>query len=145
LWDLTVDALLKLGGGNSTAKVKKQTQSPICFAIGLGDFKTVSGLPSLHTAFVGYFIKKVRRLGHLVIGINEYNTSQKCPRCLNQLTQLTWRWKRCDSCDVHLHRDVASGQCMAAIAKSVIETGNRPKVFIRPSHPPPSPTPSPQE
>ena len=58
LCDKAVDRLLKLGGGSSKKKVEND-DIPICFAVGMGDFKTVSGLPSLHTAFKGYFIKKV--------------------------------------------------------------------------------------
>ena len=57
--NIVVDGLLKLGGGSMGQKVNEK-HSPICFAVGLGDFATVSGLPSLHTAFKGHFVKIVR-------------------------------------------------------------------------------------
>ena len=56
--NMGVDRLLRLGGNHMGCKVDIN-DTPICFAIGLGDFGTVSGLPSLHTSFKGCFIKKV--------------------------------------------------------------------------------------
>ncbi|KAG0058349.1 hypothetical protein BGZ92_007193, partial [Podila epicladia] len=75
------DGLLRMVGGSIGAK--KKDEDKVVIGIGLGNFKSMSRLSSLHGTFMTYFVKKARSLGYLVVGVNELYTSKKCPKCKN--------------------------------------------------------------
>ena len=83
----------------------------------------------------------MRALGHLVVGIDAYRTSQGCPICLGQLADVPdhhYRVKHCGNCHVHFHRDSCSGQLMARLAKMHWNGQAIPNGLVRPPPSPPS-------
>ncbi|KAI7821226.1 hypothetical protein BC939DRAFT_456197, partial [Gamsiella multidivaricata] len=53
--------------------------NPVLIGVGLGQFKSTGRISSLHSTFLDYFIPLARSLGYIVVGLNEYYTSKKCP------------------------------------------------------------------
>lgn len=74
-FDKLTNSLLSMVGGNISAKLKENE----FVYIGIGEANFYAG--EAQSAFEKYFVRKVRSLGYLVSSINEYFTSQKCPRC----------------------------------------------------------------
>ncbi|KAI8362192.1 hypothetical protein B0O80DRAFT_493206 [Mortierella sp. GBAus27b] len=73
------DQLLGMVGGSIGRK--RDGNDKVVIAIGLGKFSCHSRLTSLHGSFLAYFVQKVRSLNYIVVGVNEYYTSKKCPVC----------------------------------------------------------------
>ncbi|KAI7817781.1 hypothetical protein BC939DRAFT_464994 [Gamsiella multidivaricata] len=71
------NSLLKIVGGS----IGERCKSPVLIGVGLGDFRSSKRLSSLHGTFLSYFIPLARSLGYVVVGIEEYYTSKKCPNC----------------------------------------------------------------
>ncbi|KAF9118330.1 hypothetical protein BGW39_001266, partial [Mortierella sp. 14UC] len=69
----------------------------------------------------------VRSLGYVVVGINEYYTSKKCPRCTEFIAQVTLRSFYCYACKRYLHRDTMAAQNMCEIVLHRLKTFERPK------------------
>ncbi|KAI1320520.1 hypothetical protein EDD11_000482, partial [Mortierella claussenii] len=67
-----------------------------------------------------------RSLGYLVVGINEYYTSQKCPDCHNFIARVTIRQLYCTRCCHYHHRDVMAAENMVKIVRQCLETQTRP-------------------
>ncbi|KAG9326309.1 hypothetical protein KVV02_004046 [Mortierella alpina] len=76
---IITDRLLKMVGG--AIGEKRKPDNPVIIAIGLGDFTSTSGFTSLHGSFRDFFVQKVRSLGYVDVGINEFYSSKKCPCC----------------------------------------------------------------
>ncbi|KAG0347646.1 hypothetical protein BGZ54_004853, partial [Gamsiella multidivaricata] len=74
---LVAKRLLEMVGG--TPGAKRDDKNKVIIGIGLGEFSSNSRLSSLHTAFSTYFIQLARSLGYIVVGVNEYYTSKRCP------------------------------------------------------------------
>ncbi|KAF8920072.1 hypothetical protein BGZ58_004460 [Dissophora ornata] len=71
--------------------------------------------------------KSARALGYLVIGVHEYYTSKKCPRCLQFVAQTkSIRRLYCTYCKKSMHRDVLAGHNIVNILKSHVEKQERP-------------------
>ncbi|KAF9348418.1 hypothetical protein BGX26_000173 [Mortierella sp. AD094] len=60
---------------------KRDEKNKVIIGIGLGEFSSTSRLSSLHTAFSAYFVQLARSLDYIVVGVNEYYTSKRCPDC----------------------------------------------------------------
>ncbi|KAG0195786.1 hypothetical protein BGX28_000635, partial [Mortierella sp. GBA30] len=119
------DALLRMVGGSIGAK--KKDEDKVVIGIGLGDFQSTSRLSSLDGTFMGYFIQKARSLGYLVVGVNEYYTSQKCPTCQKFIARpRNIRRSYCDHCRKYAHRDVMASHNMVNIMRARVERQERP-------------------
>ena len=73
----------------------------------------------------------MRSLGYVVLGTNEFYTSQKCPTCENFLGRIDIRRLYCPHCETCLHRDEAAGHNMCNIARSYILHQTRP-LYLQP-------------
>ncbi|KAI7816129.1 hypothetical protein BC939DRAFT_470271, partial [Gamsiella multidivaricata] len=71
------NSLLRIVGRS----IGERCKSPVLIGVGLGDFRSSKRLSSLHGTFLSYFIPLARSLGYVVVGIEEYYTSKKCPNC----------------------------------------------------------------
>ena len=81
-----------------------------------------------------------------MVGIDAYNTSQACPVCYNRVVEVPntmRRVKQCVICDKWFHRDVASGQLIASLAKRKFNGEQYPQQFNRPDRPPVPPAAAP--
>ncbi|KAG9062067.1 hypothetical protein KI688_006789 [Linnemannia hyalina] len=64
--------------------------------------------------------KRARSLGYLVVGLNEYYTSKKCPRCGQFVGQVDMRRFYCSQFQVFHHRDVMAAENMANIVQGYL-------------------------
>ncbi|KAF8923272.1 hypothetical protein BGZ58_003142, partial [Dissophora ornata] len=119
------DALLRMVGGSIGAK--KKDEDKVIIGIGLGDFKSTSRLSSLDGSFMGCFIQKARSLGYLVLSVNEYYTSQKCPTCQKFIARPGNIGRSyCGHCKKYAHRDVMASHNMVNIMRAQVERQERP-------------------
>ncbi|KAG0012541.1 hypothetical protein BGZ80_011672, partial [Entomortierella chlamydospora] len=119
------DGLLRMVGG--LIGEKRRVEDPVVIGIGLGRFRSTSGLSSLHGTFEGYFTGKARALGYVVVGIKEYYTSKKCPMCHKFVCQTeSIRRLYCPNCRKYRHRDVLAGHNMCNILRAFVERQERP-------------------
>ena len=65
-------------------------------------------------------------LGYLVVGVNEFYTSKKCPRCTNFVGQATIRRLYCKTCRMYLHRDVMAAENICKIVQGYVRGHGRP-------------------
>ncbi|KAG0020284.1 Elongation of fatty acids protein 2 [Podila clonocystis] len=121
--------LLKAVGGSIGAK--KADNNHVVIAIGLSKFQTKAGLASLDGTFSKYFIQLARSLGYIVIGINEFYTSQKCPKCENFIGRITLRRLHCRHCRRRYHRDAMAAANMCNIVRSYLSGNGRPR-YLQP-------------
>ncbi|KAF9378618.1 hypothetical protein CPC16_011207, partial [Podila verticillata] len=109
------------------AMVEDVPKEKVLFVIGLGKFGTKSKLTSLHGTFGSLFVKTLRSLDYAVVGINEYYTSQKCPRNKPRneqdpcdhgfVARVNTRQSYCRKCQVYFHQDLLASQNMIVAAK----------------------------
>ncbi|KAG9321116.1 hypothetical protein KVV02_000698, partial [Mortierella alpina] len=118
------DRLLGMIGGSIGRH--RNPKDKFVIAIGLGEFKSKSGLGSLHEKFASFFIQKCRSLGYVVLGVNEFYTSKRCPQCKNFVAQVTLRRLFCNECRTYVHRDVMASNNMANIVQSHLVYLRRP-------------------
>ncbi|KAF9402069.1 hypothetical protein BGX21_011368 [Mortierella sp. AD011] len=112
-------------GGSIGAK--KKDEDKVVIDIGLGDFKSKSRLSSLHGTFMAYFVTKARSLGYLVLGVNEFYTSKKCPKCQKFIGRpRNIRRSYCGDCEKYIHRDVMAAHNMVNILRAYVERQERP-------------------
>ncbi|KAF9348825.1 hypothetical protein BGX26_012798 [Mortierella sp. AD094] len=109
---LVAKRLLELVGG--TPGAKRDGKNKVIIGIGLGEFSSTSRLSSLHTAFSKYFMLLARSLGYVVVGVNEYYTSKRCPVCHKFAGQIDIRLLYCPTptCGAKMHRNVMAGHNM---------------------------------
>ncbi|KAG0195310.1 hypothetical protein BGX28_001724, partial [Mortierella sp. GBA30] len=88
--------LLKVVGGNIGQQ--REDTNKVVIAVGLGQFSARTGLSSLHESFLSFFVQKARSLGYIVVGVNEYYTSKKCPTCEQFVGEVNYRRLYCTGC-----------------------------------------------
>ncbi|KAF9571558.1 hypothetical protein BGW38_008603, partial [Lunasporangiospora selenospora] len=67
-----------------------------------------------------------RSLGY-VVGVNEYYTSKRCPKCEGFVAQTeSIRRLDCPQCQRFMHRDVMAGHNICRVMRGHIEKGERP-------------------
>ncbi|KAF9360179.1 hypothetical protein BGX26_010318 [Mortierella sp. AD094] len=125
------DSLLKMVGGSIGARKKEGEK--VIIGVGLGKFSVTTRLTSLHTSFQSYFVQKARSLGYLVVGVNEYYTSQKCPTCEHFVARVgdDIRCYYCPNCKKYMHRDVMAGNNICNVILGHLEKQQRPK-YLQP-------------
>ncbi|KAF9284831.1 hypothetical protein BGZ88_009765 [Linnemannia elongata] len=122
------ERLLNVVGGSLGRRIEEnEDKDPILIGVGLGQFSSNTKLSSLHSTFLSYFVKTVRSLGYVVVGINEYYTSKKCPRCTAFIAQVTLRRFYCYECKRYYHRDVLAAQNMCEVVLHRLKNFERPK------------------
>ncbi|KAF9344737.1 hypothetical protein BGX26_003974 [Mortierella sp. AD094] len=112
------NSLLKIVGGSIGERRKEG--NPVLIGVGLGHFGSSSRLSSLHSSFLSYFVPLARSLGYIVVGLNEYYTSKKCPDCQQFVAQVTLREFFCPHCGRYRHRDVMAAENMSNIAREYL-------------------------
>ncbi|CAO3574325.1 unnamed protein product [Mortierella alpina] len=118
------DRLLGMVGGSIGRA--RDPEKKVVIAVGLGDFKSKSGLGSLHESFASFSVQKCRSLGYVVVGVNEFYTSKRCPECKQFVGQVTLRRLFCRTCGTYMHRDVMASHNMAIIIQSHLVHLQRP-------------------
>ncbi|GJJ75410.1 putative transposase [Entomortierella parvispora] len=123
------NSILKLIGGSVGAK--RRADRMVVIGIGLGEFGSNNRLSSLHESFLAYFINLLRSLGYIVVGINEYYTSKKCPVCHQFVSQVNIRRLFCRGCGVPMHRDIMAADNMCNVVKEYLIHQRRPR-YLQP-------------
>ncbi|CAO3565409.1 unnamed protein product [Mortierella alpina] len=118
------DQLLRMVGGSIGRR--QDTDAKIVIGVKLGKFGPGSGLTSMDQAFASYFVRTCRALEYLVVGLNEYYTSKKCPHCRNFVAQVTLRQLYCPHCKAYFHRDVMAGHNLCNVIDGYLLQGHRP-------------------
>ncbi|KAG9065426.1 hypothetical protein KI688_002751 [Linnemannia hyalina] len=124
-YQLIANRLLGIVGGSLGERY--DPSNPVLIGVGLGNFSITSGLSALNSTFLSYFIQKARSLGYIIVGLNEYYTSKKCPHCGHFIAQVTLRRFYCPECQVYHHRDVMAAENMANIVRGYLEKQERPE------------------
>ncbi|KAF9178231.1 hypothetical protein BGZ50_007958, partial [Haplosporangium sp. Z 11] len=130
-FQLVAKRLLKMIGGNPGRK--RDQDDKVIIGIGLGEFSSTSRLSSLHTAFSKYFVQLARSLGYIVVGVNEYYTSKRCPGCKEFVGQVDIRQLYCPTpmCRAKLHRDVMAGHNVCSVIQGHLLCQQRPR-YLQP-------------
>ncbi|KAF9346559.1 hypothetical protein BGX26_001918 [Mortierella sp. AD094] len=110
---------------------KLNPTNPVLIGVGLGQFKSTGRLSSLHSTFLDYFIPLAQSLGYIVVGLNEYYTSKKCPDCQNFVAQVTLRELYCPDCERYHRRDVMAAENMSRIVRGYLAEQKRPR-YLQP-------------
>ncbi|KAG9060844.1 hypothetical protein KI688_007913 [Linnemannia hyalina] len=131
-YQLLADRLLGIVGGSIGRRY--DPANPVLIGVGLGKFSIKSGLSSLDSTFLSFFVQKARSLGYLVVGLNEYYTSKKCPHCGLFVALVTLRRFFCPTCHVYHHRDVMAAENMANLVRGYLEKQQRPE-YLQPVTP----------
>ena len=70
----------------------------------------------MESFFAKYFVMKLRSLNYPCIFVNEYYTSQMCPKCKETKTILKeecgFRIKFCEKCGICFHRHIMAAENM---------------------------------
>ncbi|KAF9107457.1 hypothetical protein BGX29_006324 [Mortierella sp. GBA35] len=109
----------------------KDKSDPVLIGVGLGQFDSRIRLSSLDSTFLLFFIQKARSLGYIVVGLNKFYTSKKCPICHEFVAQVTLRRLYCLECQVYHHRDVMAAHNMYNLARGYLEDQQRP-LYLHP-------------
>ncbi|KAF9429471.1 hypothetical protein BGZ76_001241, partial [Entomortierella beljakovae] len=128
-YKIIADRLLKMIGGSVGRKRGKRNKAVI--GVGLGQFDASCRLSSLHESFSSYFVSRARSLGYVVVGVNEYYTSKKCPTCETFVCQVEIRRLYCANCKTYFHRDVLAGHNIANIVRGHLLHQERP-LYLQP-------------
>ncbi|KAF9162499.1 hypothetical protein BGX20_001699 [Mortierella sp. AD010] len=132
---LLTDRLLSMVGG--TIGKKRESNKKVVIGIRLGKFGTNTKLTSLHSSFSAYFVGKVRSLVYLVVGVNEFYTSKRCPNCKGGGTHptdfvgsITIRQLFCEQCKTYFHRDEMAASNMVNAICSQLQNNKRPNYLL---------------
>ena len=119
LRDIVINKVLHLVGEHIGRRVPDDKN--IGIAIGAADgFRQV-------TSFKRHFIRKVRSLGYKVFFVDEYMTSQVCPRCDQCCESQGIRIKHCRNCVKWYHRDIVAAHNIADAGLCQARGENRPE------------------
>ncbi|KAF9276712.1 hypothetical protein BGZ68_009834 [Mortierella alpina] len=124
------NSLLKVVGGNIGEQRKDSNK--VIIAIGLGQFLGTPGLTSLHSSFMAFFVRKARSLNYIVIGVNEFYSSKKCPSCEQFVGEVEYRRLYCQHCRAYMHRDIMAAENMCNIVRSYLQYQRRP-AYLQPT------------
>ncbi|KAF9899819.1 hypothetical protein EC991_008260, partial [Linnemannia zychae] len=73
-----------------------------------------------------------RSLGYVVLGLNEFYTSKRCPCCEQFVAQLDLRRFFCNGpCQTYHHRDVMAAENMFRVVQEYLQRQARPK-YLQP-------------
>ncbi|KAG0312601.1 hypothetical protein BG000_006183, partial [Podila horticola] len=126
---MVANRLLELVGGSLGAK--RDDENKVVIGIGLGKFSSKMRLSSLHDSFQAYFVQRARSLGYIVVGVNEYYTSKRCPICEEFVGQVDIRRLYCSKCKAYMHRDVMAGHNICNAVQGHLLKQQRPR-YLQP-------------
>ncbi|GJJ75571.1 putative transposase [Entomortierella parvispora] len=114
---IMADRIMKSFGGSIGRR--RRPDEKVLVAIGQGGSRYNKGLESMDSTFTAYLIRVLRSLGYVVVLVNEYYTSQKCPRrhCHRFLFRINMRRLACNHCGSRVHRDVVGAHNIANAAR----------------------------
>ncbi|GJJ76480.1 putative transposase [Entomortierella parvispora] len=114
---IMADRIMKSFGGSIGRR--QRPDEKVLVAIGQGGSRYNKGLESMDSTFTAYLIRVLRSLGYVVVLVNEYYTSQKCPRrhCHRFLFRINMRRLACNRCGSRVHRDVVGAHNIANAAR----------------------------
>ncbi|KAF9152205.1 hypothetical protein BGX20_005209 [Mortierella sp. AD010] len=72
-----------------------------------------------------------RSQGYVVVGVNEYYTSKKCPTCQEFVGQVEIRRLYCKKCKTYMHRDVMAGHNICNVVRGHLLYQQRP-LYLQP-------------
>ena len=78
-----------------------------------------------------FLYTQVRSLGYVVVGVNEFYTSKKCPMCHQFVCQVNIRRLYCEYCKKFMHRDVMAGHNLANVVQGHLREQRRPR-YLQP-------------
>ncbi|TPX34279.1 hypothetical protein SeLEV6574_g08300 [Synchytrium endobioticum] len=131
-WDMVINKMLEMV--DCTIGRKVQDGRNVVVAFGTGEFESKK---SRHTAFLKYFVNRVSSLGLRIVGVDEYFTSKKCPRCGLFVEMMTLRSLYCRGCHMYYHRDEMAGENIVNVVMEYVKSGDRPE-YLQPPPPPSS-------
>ncbi|TPX37932.1 hypothetical protein SeMB42_g06789 [Synchytrium endobioticum] len=131
-WDMAINKMLEMV--DCTIGRKVQDGRNVVVAFGTGEFESKK---SRHTAFLKYFVNRVSSLGLRIVGVDEYFTSKKCPRCGLFVEMMTLRSLYCRGCHMYYHRDEMAGENIVNVVMEYVKSGDRPE-YLQPPPPPSS-------
>ena len=70
-------------------------------------------------------------MDYIVVGVNEYYTSKKCPHCEEFVGQVEIRRLYCSKCKTYFHRDVMAAHNICNIVKGHLTKQERP-LYLQP-------------
>ncbi|KAF9125979.1 hypothetical protein BGW39_007001, partial [Mortierella sp. 14UC] len=73
------------------------------------------------------FKHRLRSLGYIVMGVNEYYTSKKCPECKQFVGQVDLRRLYCTECEKYMHCDIMAGHNIANTVQGHLLKQERPE------------------
>ena len=134
-WDRHVSKVLRLAGAGIDRPAKfyeNKNGFRIFFGFGQVDFADNTSTAT----FNAYMIKKLLSLGHKILFLDEYYTSQKCPCCHGQTTftgsKGNIRVKYCHKCDIYFHRDLMAALNITNVMVAELKGEFRPKYLQSP-------------
>jgi hypothetical protein len=144
--DQCVEELLNMVGCSSGRPWDFSNGIGPIIGIGMGQFRFHQF--SKHALFAKYLTQKARAIGVVVVGVDEFYTSQKCPRCLSRLYEVDRRVKYCEECRMFFNRDNAAAQNMCTLTIMRANKQTRPPQLKMPTDaelgiPPPGAPPHP--
>ncbi|KAG0273532.1 hypothetical protein BGZ95_010663 [Linnemannia exigua] len=80
---------------------------------------------------MSFFVRLARSLGYIVVGVNEFYTSKKCPTCGEFDAQVNLRRLYCPTCQAFMHRDIMAGHNMCDIVMTHLLAQARP-LYLQP-------------
>ncbi|KAG0367047.1 hypothetical protein BGZ54_004500 [Gamsiella multidivaricata] len=128
---LITESLPRAVGGNIGRK--RDETNKVVIGVGLG-FPHCTSPSILHESFQSYFVQKARSLGYIVVGVNEYYTSKKCPTCEQFVGEAEIRRLYCKTCKTfktYMHRDVMSGHNICNVIRGYLLHQRRP-AYLQP-------------
>ncbi|KAK3821501.1 MAG: hypothetical protein J3Q66DRAFT_333459 [Benniella sp.] len=128
-YNVLCDRLLGMVGGSIGQQ--RHPDNNVVIGIGTGKFSSCNRLPSLHTRFESHFVRKARALGYIVVGVEEYYTSKKCPECHNFVGHTDLRHLYCSHCKAIVHRDVLGAQNIVNAVRGQLLDQERP-LYLHP-------------
>ncbi|KAF9334378.1 hypothetical protein BG006_002279 [Podila minutissima] len=73
-----------------------------------------------------HILKLAQSLDYVVVGVNEYYTSKKCPVCFEFVYQVNIRRLYCKTCESFIHHDVMAGHNICNIIQGYLMEQKRP-------------------
>ena len=123
--DKSINELFQMIGCDSRRKWNFDDGIGPVMGIGLGKFRFHQD--SVHAKFCKYLTQKARAIGIVVVGINEYYTSQMCPCCGAVLFDVQRRVKYCEDCNKFFNRDNAAAENICTL--TILKANGKPRPF----------------
>ncbi|GJJ79176.1 hypothetical protein EMPS_11535 [Entomortierella parvispora] len=92
---------------------------------------------SKHNTFLDHFVPRARRLGYIIVGLPEYYTSRRCPKCQSSgiseqdfVGYIGIRRAHCVRCGTWFHRDLLAASNMVVATRYYLDHLSRPAYLL---------------